>query len=93
MRVQAVGLNWDDWTRTTNECKDHPAGSGIVKNLEVLEKTVETTLRDDLRSFGRGFTTFEQGACSPPLARLTHCLRSPRTLPMLPLHTACARFA
>ncbi|KAL3160389.1 hypothetical protein ABBQ32_010714 [Trebouxia sp. C0010 RCD-2024] len=59
-----IGQKWEDWKVTDNSCKPHPPATNLLQSAERfaeyefggLEKVLET----DLKSFGKGFSVFEQ---------------------------------
>ena len=63
VRMQSVGLKWEDFTLTDNTCKPHPANKRFSFNIFSGVQQLEATLEDDLKSFSKGFTTLETSAC------------------------------
>ena len=66
LRLQSVGLKWEDFTLTDNSCKPHPRNTqfpfNIFSGVQQLEAKLVNELEGDLKSFAKGFTTLESSA-------------------------------
>lgn len=73
--AENAGLKWEDFTLTDNSCPPKPVRKGPLEELELdiaqAERfanqevtSIEKILEPQLRSFGKGFTVFEDEAAS-----------------------------
>ncbi|KIZ04782.1 hypothetical protein MNEG_3176 [Monoraphidium neglectum] len=66
--AKGANLKWSDFTITDNTCGPHPPPKPLLKAVEAEAERVEAAAEMQLRSFGRGFTVFEDRLASELLA-------------------------